>query len=120
MRVAVIGAGGIGAIYGAALANAAVDVVFIARSGAHPAAIRENGLGIEGDRGEALIRPAQATDDIASMSPVDFVLFCVKLWDVEGAGAQMRPIVGPATVVVPLQNGVDAPDRLIAISAASR
>jgi 2-dehydropantoate 2-reductase len=114
MRIAVIGAGGIGAIYGAALAKAGAEVTFVAR-GAHLAAIRENGLRVEGDRGETLMRPAQATDDIASVGPVDFVLSCVKLWDVETSGAQLRPIVGPDTAVVPLQNGVDAHERLLPI-----
>ena len=111
MRIAVIGAGGIGAIYGASLAKAGADVVFVAR-GAHVAAMRENGLRIEGDRGEIHIRPAQATDDIASIGIVDYVLFAVKLWDVESAGEQIRSIVGPDTAVIPLQNGVDAAERL--------
>ena len=114
MRIAIIGAGGIGGIYGTALAKAGADVTFVAR-GAHLAAIRENGLRIEGDRGEALIQPAQATADIASIGVVDYVLLCVKLWDVESAGEQIRPIVGPQTSVVPLQNGVDTADRLIPI-----
>jgi 2-dehydropantoate 2-reductase len=118
MRIAVVGAGGIGAIYGAALAKAGNDVTFVAR-GAHLAAMRENGLRIEGDRGETVIRPAQATDDIAAISaqggPVDYVLLCVKLWDVESSGQQIRPIVGPDTAVVPVQNGVDAHERLIPI-----
>ncbi len=114
MRIAVIGAGGIGAIYGAALAKAGADVVFVAR-GAHLRAMQENGLRIEGDRGETQIRPAQATDDIAGIGIVDYVLFCVKLWDVESAGEQIRPIVGPDSAVIPLQNGVDAPERLAAI-----
>lgn len=114
MRIAVIGAGGIGGIYGAALAKAGADVTFVAR-GAHLAAMRENGLRIEGDRGETHIQPAQATADIASIGVVDYVLLCVKLWDVESAGQQLRPIVGPRTAVVPLQNGVDAADRLIPI-----
>ena len=114
MRIAVIGAGGIGAIYGAAFAKAGLDVTFVAR-GAHLAAMRENGLHIEGDRGETVIRPAQATDDPASIGPVDYVLLCVKLWDVESAGEQIRPIVGPDTTVVPVQNGVDAHERLIPI-----
>jgi 2-dehydropantoate 2-reductase len=43
------------------------------------------------------------------------VLFCVKLWDVEGAGAHIKPLVGPGTAVIPLQNGIDAADRLIPI-----
>jgi 2-dehydropantoate 2-reductase len=114
MRIAVIGAGGIGAIYGASLARAGADVVFVAR-GAHLAAMRENGLRIEGDRGEIHIRPAQATDDIAAIGAVDYVLFAVKLWDVESAGKQLRPAVGPQTTVLPLQNGVDAAERLAAV-----
>src|SRR5437763_10745009 len=114
MRIAVIGAGGIGGPYGASLAKAGADVTFVAR-GAHLAAIRENGLRIEGDRGETHIRPAQATDDLATIGPVDFVLSCVKLWDVEVTAEQVRPIVGPHTAVIPLQNGVDAAERLIPI-----
>ena len=114
MRIAVVGTGGIGGPYGASLAAAGADVIFVAR-GAHLAAIRENGLRVEGDRGEIHIRPAQATDDIAEIGPVDFVLFCVKLWDVEGVGASLRAILGPETVVVPLQNGVDAAERLVPI-----
>jgi 2-dehydropantoate 2-reductase len=117
MRIAVIGAGGIGAIYGAAFAKSGVEVIFVAR-GAHLRAIRKNGLRIEGDRGITEIRPAAATDDIAAIGAVDYVLFCVKLWDVEPAGAQLRPIVGPETAVVPLQNGVDAAERLAAILGA--
>ena len=114
MRIAVIGAGGIGAPYGASLAKAGADVTFVAR-GAHLAAIRENGLRIEGDRGETHIRPVLATDDPASIGVVDYVLSCVKLWDVESTGEQIRPIVGPQTAVVPLQNGIDAAERLIPI-----
>jgi 2-dehydropantoate 2-reductase len=114
MQIAVIGAGGIGGIYGAALARAGADVTFVAR-GAHLAAMREQGLRVEGDRGETHIRPAHATDDPASIGVVDYVLCCVKLWDVESTGEQIRPIVGPRTAVVPLQNGIDAAQRLIPI-----
>jgi len=114
MRIAVIGTGGIGGPYGASLAKAGADVTFVAR-GAHLAALRENGLRVEGDRGETHIRPAQATDDIAGIGTVDFVLSCVKLWDVEQAAEQIRPIVGPHTAVIPLQNGIDAAERMIRI-----
>jgi 2-dehydropantoate 2-reductase len=114
MRIAVIGTGGIGGPYGASLAKAGADVTFVAR-GAHLAAIRENGLRIEGDRGEAHIRPAQATDDIASIGIVDVALCCVKLWDVEQIAEQMRAIVGPLTAVIPLQNGIDAAERMIGV-----
>jgi 2-dehydropantoate 2-reductase len=114
MRIAVIGAGGIGAPYGASLAKAGADVTFVAR-GAHLAAICENGLRVEGDRGETQIPHAQATDDITSIGAVDVVLSCVKLWDVEAVAEQVRAIVGPQTAVIPLQNGVDAAERMIAI-----
>jgi 2-dehydropantoate 2-reductase len=114
MRITVIGTGGIGGPYGAALANAGADVIFVAR-GTHLAAIRKNGLRIEGDRGETQVRPAQATDDIASIGPVDYALFCVKLWDVEAVGEKLRSLIGPQTAVIPLQNGIDAAERLIAI-----
>jgi 2-dehydropantoate 2-reductase len=114
MRIAVIGVGGVGGIYGASLAKVGAEVTFVAR-GAHFTAMRENGLRIEGDRGETRIRPAQATDDPASIGTVDVVLFCVKLWDVERVGEQIRPIVGPQTAVIPLQNGIDAAERLVPI-----
>jgi 2-dehydropantoate 2-reductase len=114
MRIAVIGTGGIGGPYGASLAKAGADVTFVAR-GAHLAAMRENGLRIEGDRGETHIRPAQGTDDIAGIGTVDVILFCVKLWDVEPAAEQLRAIIGPQTAVIPLQNGIDAAERLIRI-----
>jgi 2-dehydropantoate 2-reductase len=81
MRIAIIGTGGIGGPYGTSLAKAGADVTFVAR-GTHLTAIRENGLRIEGDRGETHSWPAQATDDIASIGTVDVVLSCVKLWDV--------------------------------------
>jgi 2-dehydropantoate 2-reductase len=111
VRIAVVGTGGIGAPLGASLAIAGQDVVFVAR-GAHLAAMRANGLRVEGDRGETLVRPVQATDDPAAIGPVDLVLFCVKLWDVEITGEQIRPMIGAETVVIPLQNGVDASERL--------
>jgi 2-dehydropantoate 2-reductase len=117
MRIAVIGAGGVGGAFGAALAKAGADVTFVAR-GAHLKAMRENGLRIEGGRGETLIKPVQATDDPASIGPVDFVLFCVKLWDVESAGAAIKPLIGPTTAVIPLQNGIDSAERLIPILGA--
>jgi len=119
MRIAVVGTGGIGGPYGASLAKAGADVTFVAR-GPHLAAIRENGLRVEGDRGQIHIWPAQATDDVAGIGAVDFVLLCVKLWDVESAGEQLRPIIGPRTAVVPLQNGVDAAERLVPILGNER
>jgi 2-dehydropantoate 2-reductase len=114
MRIAVIGAGGVGGPFGAALAKAGGDVTFVAR-GAHLAAMRARGLSVLGPRGDIHLSSVQATDEPADIGPVDFVLFCVKLWDVEGAGAAIRPLVGADTAVIPLQNGIDASERLIPI-----
>jgi 2-dehydropantoate 2-reductase len=114
MRIAVIGAGAVGGAFGAALAKAGSDVTFVAR-GDHLAAMHQHGLTLMSPRGDLHLNPVKATDVPASIGEVDFVLFCVKLWDVESAGAAIRPIVGPNTAVIPLQNGIDASDRLIPI-----
>jgi 2-dehydropantoate 2-reductase len=114
MRIAVIGAGAVGGAFGAALAKAGSDVTFVAR-GDHLAAMHRRGLTLVSPRGDLQLNPVKATDVPASIGEVDFVLFCVKLWDVESAGAAIRPIVGPNTAVIPLQNGIDASDRLIPI-----
>jgi 2-dehydropantoate 2-reductase len=118
MRIAVVGAGGVGGGFGAALAKAGADVTFIAR-GAHLAAMKSVGLKVQGPRGDTHLVPTQATDDPAGIGTVDIVLFCVKLWDVESAGAHIRPLVGPGTAVIPLQNGIDAHERLIPILGSS-
>jgi 2-dehydropantoate 2-reductase len=114
MRIAVIGAGGVGGGFGAALAKAGADVTFVAR-GKHLDAMLTRGLVVRGGRGETHIVPTRATDEPAKIGKVDVVLFCVKLWDVESAGAQIKPLIGPDTAVIPLQNGIDAADRLIPI-----
>jgi 2-dehydropantoate 2-reductase len=114
MRIAVVGAGGVGGGFGAALAKAGADVTFIAR-GAHLAAMKSQGLKIQGGRGDTHLVPTKATDDPADVGTVDIVLFCVKLWDVESAGQRIKPLVGTGTAVIPLQNGIDAAERLTPI-----
>ncbi len=118
MRIAIVGAGGIGGGYGAALATAGADVTFIAR-GAHLAAMKSKGLRVEGGRGETHVMPTQATDDPGTVGQVDIVLFCVKLWDVESAGRQIKPMMGEDTAVITLQNGIDSHERLIRILGKS-
>jgi 2-dehydropantoate 2-reductase len=107
MRIAVYGTGGAGGFFGAKLARAGEDVVFIAR-GEHLRAIRSRGLHVETPSGEILIHPAQATDDPAQVEKVDVVLLGVKAWQVRDAANAMRPMFGAETFVVPLQNGVEA------------
>jgi len=114
MRIAVVGAGGVGGGFGVALAKAGADVTFIAR-GAHLAAMKSEGLKVNGPRGDIHLKPTRATDDPAEIGKVDVVLFCVKLWDVESAGERIKPLIGTETAVIPLQNGVDAAERLIPI-----
>jgi 2-dehydropantoate 2-reductase len=114
MRVAVVGAGGVGGGFGAALSRVGADVAFVAR-GAHLAAMKAQGLQVRSDRGDVHLLPTRATEHPAELGEVDIVLFCVKLWDVESAGQSIKPLIGPDTAVIPLQNGVDAAERLIPI-----
>ena len=110
MRIAIMGAGGIGAYYGACLAQAGNDVVFIAR-GAHLQAMCKNGLKIEDFGGaEFIIDPVHATDDPASVGPVDAILFCVKMYDAMSAAELCKPMMGDDTYVITLQNGVESVD----------
>src|ERR1700736_6542244 len=99
------------------MAEAGADVTLVAR-GAHLAAMRTQGLKVEGGRGETHLVPTRATDNPAEIGNVDIVLFCVKLWDVESVGQKIRPLIGPDTAVIPLQNGIDAAERLIPIFGA--
>jgi 2-dehydropantoate 2-reductase len=111
MRIAVMGSGGVGGYVGGRLAAAGQDVTFVAR-GTHLAAIRVHGLALRSALGDVLIRPAQASDDPAAIGPVDLVIFAVKLYDTEAAAAATRPLVGPHSGVVTLQNGVDSTELL--------
>jgi 2-dehydropantoate 2-reductase len=118
MRIAIIGAGGVGGYFGARLAQAGEDVRFVAR-GAQLAALRERGLTIRRDRGDLVVREVKATDDPASIGPVDAALMAVKLWDTEGAARAARPLLGPDTAVVSLQNGVRRDETLRATLGAA-
>src|SRR5690606_16303846 len=112
LKIAMMGSGGVGGYFGGRLAAAGCDVTFIAR-GAHLDAIRRNGLVIDSrEAGRTTIRPAKATDDPASVGPVDYVIIGVKLWSTEEAGHAILPMIGPQTTVLSLQNGVECDDIL--------
>jgi 2-dehydropantoate 2-reductase len=96
------------------MAAAGHDVAFIAR-GAHRDAIRANGLFVESPLGDLHLKDVNATNDPHAVGPVDVVLFAVKLWDTEAAAEQTRPMVGPDTRVITLQNGVDSVARIAPI-----
>lgn len=111
MRIAVIGAGGTGGYYGGLLARHGHQVTFVAR-GAHLQAIQKNGLQIRSIFGDFSIVPARATDDPSQVGEVDLILFCTKTYDTDAAVQRMRPLVGVATTVLSLQNGIDAAERI--------
>lgn len=114
MRVAVFGTGGVGGYFGGRLAQAGEEVIFIAR-GEHLRAIRDQGLRVESIKGDFTIHPAQASDSPARVGQVDLVLVAVKAWQVPEAAQAMQPLVGAETCVLPLGNGVDAPEQLAAV-----
>lgn len=111
MRVAVMGTGGTGGFYGGLLARSGDEVTFIAR-GAHLEAIRTRGLTVKSRLAGDFTIPARATADPREIDAVDLVLFCVKTYDTEAAAALIRPVVGPDTVILSVQNGIDNDERI--------
>ena len=111
MKIMVMGSGGMGAYYGGLLAQQGNDVTFIAR-GAHLEAIRANGLQVKSIHGDFTVSPAKATDSPAEVEPVDLILFCVKTYSTEEAVKAIQPAVGSQTVVLSLQNGIEAAERI--------
>jgi 2-dehydropantoate 2-reductase len=113
-------AGAVGGYFGARMQAAGHEVFYIAR-GAHLAAIKKDGLTIHSTHhGDLHLPKVNATDDPATVGPVDIVLFAVKLWDTEKAAEQARPLLGPNTRVITLQNGVDSYERIAPIVGAER
>jgi len=110
MKIAVMGAGGVGGYFGARLAQAGQDVSFVAR-GRHLEAMKAKGLTLKSPRGDATIR-VKASDTPAELGDADVVLFAVKLWDTESAAEQIRPLVARGGVVIPFQNGVESIARI--------
>ena len=111
MKIAVMGAGGIGGYVGARFAEAGAEVSLVAR-GAHLEALRANGLRLESPYGDAHLTSIRATDDPAEIGVVDVVLFAVKMAHVDAAAARLGPLIGPDTRVVTFQNGIDVKDLL--------
>jgi 2-dehydropantoate 2-reductase len=109
-----MGAGGVGSYLGALLARAGAEVTLICR-GAHLAAIRADGLRVTTPHGEVAATDIAATDDPAAVGPVDVVVQSVKLYDLAASSQQLRPMIGPGTTLVPVQNGVTAPEEIGAV-----
>ena len=107
MRFGIMGTGGVGGYFGGLLARAGLPVCFIARGG-HLQALKENGLAVESvEPGRFNVRDTLFTDDAAEAGPCDVILYCVKTPANDTAIPFMRPMIGPDTVVISLQNGVD-------------
>lgn len=114
MRIAIFGAGGIGGYLGGRLSQAGEEVVLIAR-GEHLRAIRGHGLRVDSIKGDFVATPALATSNPTEAGTVDAVVLGVKAWQVIDAAKAMRPMIGPETFVVPMQNGVEAHGQLVSV-----
>lgn len=114
MKIAVFGAGAVGGYFGGRLAQADEKVTFIAR-GKHLQAMKNHGLKIDSIKGDFIVQPVRATDNPEEVGIVDLVLVTVKAWQISDAAIAIKPMVGPETLVLPLQNGVEAPSQLAAI-----
>jgi 2-dehydropantoate 2-reductase len=112
VRIAVVGAGGVGGYFGARLAASGADVLFVVR-GRTLEALRANGIRVASIAGDFSVPKVNATD--APAAPVDAVLVATKAWQLREAAENMLPLIGEDTVVVPLQNGIDAPEQIAAI-----
>jgi len=114
MRIAIMGAGGVGGYFGARLANAGYEVAFVAR-GRHLRAMKERGLHVTSALGDVRVPRPVASDDPSTMGWFDVVLFAVKLWDTESAATAIKPLLAAGGVVIPFQNGVESIERVGAV-----
>ncbi|MBN1105727.1 MAG: 2-dehydropantoate 2-reductase, partial [Deltaproteobacteria bacterium] len=115
MKIAILGAGGVGGYYGALLARVGHEVLFIAR-GTHLWAIREKGLQVKSVFGDFLLSPVTALEHPAEAGRVALVIVATKTYHIEEAARSLLPLLGPETVILPLQNGVDAAERIGAVA----
>jgi 2-dehydropantoate 2-reductase len=120
MRILIMGSGGIGGYYGARLARTGNDIVFVAR-GVHLEAMQTRGLEIRERDGTAELQAIRAVRyPTEAGGTFDFILFAVKAYDTAEAAEAIRPVVGPETSVVPIQNGVDSTDEIARVVPAGR
>ena len=111
MRFAIFGVGAVGGYFGGRLAQAGEDVTFIAR-GDHLKVLRTRGLRLDSVKGDVILSPVTVTDDPAKVGYVDVVVVGVKTWQVPAAAKAIQPLIGQDTIVLPLQNGVEAAAQL--------
>lgn len=119
LRIAFSGIGAVGGYYGGMLANRyqgteKADIYFIAR-GENLKAIREKGLEIKLAERSFTVHPAVATDNPSDIGPVDYLFCCTKSYDLEENIKQLKPIIGPTTIIIPLLNGPDISERICSV-----
>jgi 2-dehydropantoate 2-reductase len=111
MKILIMGTGGVGGYYGGLLAQQGHEVTFIAR-GAHLEAMQKEGLKVKSVHGDFTVFPVKATQDPGKAGETDLILFCVKTYNTDESAQAIQPVVGPQTVVMSLQNGIDAAERI--------
>lgn len=111
MRFTIVGAGGLGGLLGALLSRSGNDVSFVAR-GETKEILTRRGVELSSRLGQFSVGPFRASEDPEALGPTDVVIVAVKAWQVSGVAARLKPLVGSDTVVIPLQNGVEAGDQL--------
>jgi 2-dehydropantoate 2-reductase len=119
MRISIFGAGAVGAYFGGRLAEAGQEVAFVAR-GEALRALNERGLRVTSTEGDFKVQPVRAAGSLVDLGPTDAILVAVKAWQVSDAARAIAPGLGPDTIVVPLQNGVEAPAQLAAVLGPER
>jgi len=115
-KIVIVGLGGVGGYYGGMLAkkyadNPDVEVYFVAR-GAHLKKMQENGLTLITEMGTFQVHPTLATDNVSEIGTADYIIMTPKSYDLDSTVAQIKPMVGPNTVILPLLNGIDNSDRI--------
>ena len=111
MKIAIIGAGGVGGYFGGRLAEAGFDVTFLAR-GEHLKAMQQNGLTIKSIKGNFKVSPVNATDRISAIGSADLIIIALKAWQIKDIAKDLGDLANRDTMVLPLQNGVSVIDEL--------
>ena len=117
MKILVMGAGAVGAYFGARLQQAGEEVVYCAR-GENLRALKERGLDITSIRGDFKLASVVATDDPRQFAPYDLILFCVKVYDTDAAAEKINGCLAPDGAILTLQNGVENEARLVELFGA--
>ena len=112
MKIAVMGAGGVGGYFGGLLARAGNEVTFVAR-GPHLEAIRAKGLSVESANDGNFTVRGNAVEDTSQVGPQELVLFTVKMYHNADAIEAVKPMLGPDSLVLTLQNGIDNGQQLV-------